>query len=62
MWRCIIILGKKVIHKNEVHEVIHDYKNGQIEIRKEGSLFNIILVSFDEVEFIEEIEEIEDIV
>ena len=46
MWRCIIIVGKKVIHKN-----------GQIEIRKEGSLYNIKLVSFDEVEFIEEIED-----
>ena len=29
--------GKKVVYNNEIYIVLYDYKNGQIEIKKENS-------------------------
>jgi hypothetical protein len=29
--------GKKVVYNNEIYNVLHDYRNGQIEIKKENS-------------------------
>ena len=36
--------GEKVIHNDEIYTVIHDYANGQMEIKKEnsGSSYNIV--------------------
>jgi hypothetical protein len=38
--------GQKVVYNNENYTVLHDYRNGQIEIQKENSRF------FDDVKIV----------
>ncbi len=54
------MLGKKVEFENKVYLVLHDYKNGQIEIKREDSRLytDIKLVTKEEVKVIEDMEEL----
>ncbi|MDE5413226.1 hypothetical protein [Alkalihalobacterium chitinilyticum] len=50
------MIGTKVIYNNEIYIVLHDYGNGQIEIRKEQTILysEIQLVKIDDVMFLNE--------
>lgn len=50
------MIGKKVEFENKVYLVLHDYQNGQIEIKREDSKFytDIKLVNKEEVTIIQE--------
>ena len=43
--------GKKVVYNNETYNVLHDYGNGQIEIKEENSssLYDVKLVKKEDV-------------
>ena len=43
--------GKKVVYNNETYNVLHDYRNGQIEIKKENSssLYDVKFIKKEEV-------------
>ncbi len=43
------MVGQKVLYKNETYIVLHDYKNGQLEIKKENSEFIVELVKNSQV-------------
>lgn len=47
--------GKKVEYENNIYLVLHDYQNGQIEIKREDSKLytDIKLVATDEVKLIQ---------
>lgn len=51
--------GIKVIYKNQIYIVLHDYENGQIEIRKEQTILysDIQLVKIEDVVFLNEEQE-----
>lgn len=51
-----IMRGTKVIYKNQIYIVLHDYGNGQIEIRKEQTLLysDIQLVRIEDIVFLTE--------
>jgi hypothetical protein len=42
---------RKVVYNNETYTILHDYRNGQIEIQKENSssLYDVKLVKKEEV-------------
>lgn len=50
------MLGKKVEYENKIYLVLHDYQNGQIEIKREDSKFytDIKLVNKEDVIIIQD--------
>ena len=50
--------GEKVVYSNEIYTVIHDYGNGQMEIKKENSRPSnpdVKLVKKEEVHILEKV-------
>ncbi|MGG7621657.1 hypothetical protein ACVBAX_18960 [Robertmurraya sp. GLU-23] len=43
--------GTKVVHRNQDYIIMHDYKNGMVEIRNRNYKFDIRLVSIHELLF-----------
>ena len=49
--------GETVVYNDEIYTIIHDYRNGQLEIQKENSRFyyNVELVKIEEVCIVEKV-------
>ena len=47
--------GETVVYDDEIYTVIHDYGNGQLEIKKENSIYyyGVELVKIEEVHILE---------
>ncbi|MBE4909101.1 hypothetical protein IMZ08_13615 [Bacillus luteolus] len=54
------MIGKKVEYENKIYSVLHDYQNGQIEIKREDSKLytDIKLVTKEEVKVIQDMEKL----